>query len=151
MSTYEFTVSLHIRHPSIDPARITQTLGIEPQHSWQAGAPRRGPTGEELEGAYRESYWTAPLMQEPQLSAERVTVESVLTQTAALLRRTHDFLEQLNTSGGVSELQVSLFARGDFRLDLVAESLALLGRLGLAIVLDVHLHPAASTPISPAH
>jgi len=151
MSTYEFTISLHIRHPSIDPARITQTLGLEPQHTWQAGAPRRGPAGEELEGIYRESYWTARLMDDPQLSSEQISVESVLTQTVSLLRRSHGFLEQLITDGGVAELHVSLFARGDFRLDLLAESLALLGRLGLAIVLDVHLHSAAHASLSPAN
>jgi Domain of unknown function (DUF4279) len=151
MSIYEFTISLHIRHPTIDPSRITQTLGIEPQHTWQAGAPRRGPAGEELEGAYRESYWAARLMEDPQLSSERVSVESVLTHTASLLRRSHSFLEQLNTDGGVAELHVSLFARGDFRLDLLAESLALLGRLGLAVVLDVHLHSAAQASPSPAN
>jgi hypothetical protein len=151
MSTYEFTISLHIRHPTIDPCRITQMLGIEPQHTWQAGGPRRGPAGEELEGVYRESYWTARLMQEPQLSSEGVSVESSLLQTVSLLRRSHGFLEQLNIDGGVAELHVSLFARGNFRLDLIAESLALVGRLRLAIVLDVHLHTADHASLSPAN
>ena len=40
MSEYEFTVSLRIRHPSIAPSRITETLGIEPQHTWKAGEAR---------------------------------------------------------------------------------------------------------------
>jgi Domain of unknown function (DUF4279) len=151
VSTYEFTISLRIRHPTIDPSGITQTLGIEPQHTWQAGAPRRGPAGEELEGVYRESYWTARLMEEPQLSSERVSVESVLLQIAALLRRSQSFLEQLNTDGGVAELHVSLFARGDFRLDLPAEALALLGRLHLAIALDVHPHSPGGASVSQAN
>ncbi|TLY63555.1 MAG: DUF4279 domain-containing protein, partial [Gammaproteobacteria bacterium] len=30
MSEYEFTISLRIRHPSIDPATITRILGMEP-------------------------------------------------------------------------------------------------------------------------
>lgn len=142
MSTYEFTISLHVRHPTIDPGRITELLGIEPQHTWQAGGPRRGPAGEDREGVYRESYWTAQLMEGPQLSSDGVSVETVLMQTTSLLHRAHDFLEQLKLDGGVGELHVSLFARGNFRLELLADSLALLGRLGLAIVLDVHLHTA---------
>jgi len=117
-------------------------LGIEPQHTWQAGGPRRSPAGEDREGVYRESYWTARLMEGPQLSSDGISVETVLMQTASLLHRAHGFLEQLNGEGGVAELHVSLFARGNFRLDLLAESLALLGRLRLAIVLDVHLHTA---------
>src|SRR5205807_10497461 len=56
MSEYEFTISLRIRHPTIDPAAITRMLGMEPQHTWHSGAPRRGPAGEALDGVYRESY-----------------------------------------------------------------------------------------------
>jgi Domain of unknown function (DUF4279) len=140
MSEYEFTISLRIRHPRIDPARITEALGIEPQHTWRAGEPRRDPGGEELEGDYRESYWMGRLMEAPQLSSGRVSVETVLERTLDQLRRSHDFLEQLNTDGGVAELQVSLYARENFRLELPADSLALLGRLRVAVALDVHLH-----------
>jgi hypothetical protein len=36
---------------------------------------------------------------------------------------------------------VSIFAREDFRLDFLAESLSLLGRLGLALALEVKPYP----------
>ena len=142
MSEYEFTVSLRLRHPTIDPSRITQTLGIEPQHTWKAGEPRRDPVGGALEGIYRESYWMGRLMDEPQLSSARLSVESVLLQILAHLRRSHDFLKQLHAEGGVAELHVSLYAREDFRFELSGESLGLLGRLGLAVALDVHPRPS---------
>jgi hypothetical protein len=45
MSEYEFTISLRIRHPSIEPLTITKMLGIEPQHTWKAGDARRSPVG----------------------------------------------------------------------------------------------------------
>jgi hypothetical protein len=140
MSEYEFTISLRIRHPTVDPDRITKALGIEPQHTWKAGDPRRDPGGEELEGDYRESYWMGRLMDAPQLSSGRLSVESVLQRTLDQLRRSHDFLDQLNTDGGVAELQVSLYARENFRLELPADSLALLSRLRVSVVLDVHVH-----------
>ena len=151
MSDYEFTISLRILHPTIEPSTITQTLGIEPQHSWKAGDPRRSPAGGELEGVFRQSYWTGRLMEKPQLSSERLSVESVLVQILSQLRRAHDFLEQLNTDGGVAELLVSLYARENFRLDLSAESLALLGRLRLAVVLEVHPHSPHSASVSQAN
>jgi hypothetical protein len=140
MSEYEFTISLRIRHPTIEPLTITKTLGIEPQHTWTAGDARRSHAGDALGGNYRESYWMARLMPEPELSSGRSSVESVLLQTLAQLRRSHALLEQLGTDGGVAELHVSLFAREDFRLDLSAETLAALGRLGLAVALEIHPH-----------
>jgi Domain of unknown function (DUF4279) len=140
MSEYEFTISLRIRHPDIDPSRITETLGIEPQHTWKAGEARRAPAGGELGGVYRESYWTGRLMEEPQLSSERLSVESLLTQILVQLRRAQDFLEQINSDGGVAELHVSIFARRNFRLELAAQSMASFDRLRLAIVFEVHPH-----------
>ena len=147
MSEYEFTVSLRLRHPAIDPSRITQTLGLEPQHTWKSGDPRRDPAGGALEGVYRESYWMGRLMDEPQLSSTRLSVESVLLQTLTHLRRSHDFLEQLHADGGIAELYISLYAREDFQLELSAQSLALLGRLGLAVALDVHARPSPGVSV----
>ncbi|HEV7608355.1 MAG TPA: DUF4279 domain-containing protein [Steroidobacteraceae bacterium] len=141
MSVYEFTISLRVRHPSVDPVEITRTLGIEPLHTWRVGEPRVGPAGEPLDGVYRESYWMARLMDEPELSSGLVSVESVLLRTLAQLRRSLQFLAELNSDGGVAEVHVSIFARGDFRLDFLAESLALLGKLGLALTLDVQPAP----------
>jgi hypothetical protein len=141
MSGYEFTASLRMRHPRIDPATITQTLGIKPQHTWQSGTPRVGPAGESLDGLYRESYWMARLMETPQLSGQ-VSLEEVLRETLANLRRSQAFLEQIQAEGGVTELHVSLFARANFSLELPASTLALLGRLGVGVALDIHTQSA---------
>jgi hypothetical protein len=141
MSDYEFTMSLRIRHPNVEPAEITRILGIEPQHTWRAGERRRDPAGVELEGTYRESYWMGRLMAEPELASDHVGVESELLRTLAQLRRSFDFLETLKTEGGAAELLVTIFAREDFRLEFIPESLGLLGRLGLTIALDVKPHP----------
>jgi hypothetical protein len=141
MSDYEFTISLSIRHPRIDPARITEQLGVEPQHTWRAGDARRAPGGDELGGVYRESYWMGRLMDEPQTSSERLSVETLLRQLLAQLHRSQRFLEQLNADGGVAELGISLFARKDFRLELASELLAAAERLRLGIVFEVHPHP----------
>ena len=149
MSEYEFTVSLRIRHPSIDPSSITETLGIEPQHTWKAGEPRRDPGSGDRSGVYRESYWMGRLMEEPQLSSAQVSVETVLLQTLTQLRRSQPFLEQLSADGGVAELSISLFARENFRLELSSDSLALLGRLRLSVALDVQPH-APFDPPTPA-
>ncbi len=146
MSEYEFTVSLSIRHPSIEPSRITEALGIEPQHTWKAGEARHDPESGDRAGVYRESYWMGRLMDEPQLSSGQVSVETVLLQTLTQLRRSQPFLEQLSADGGVAELSISLFARENFRLELPADSLALLGRLGLSVALDIQPHASFDAP-----
>lgn len=139
MSEYEFTVSLGIRHPSIAPSRITETLGIEPQYTWKAGDPR-DPGGGERVGVYRESYWVGRLMDQPQRSSGQISVETVLLQTLTQLRRSQSFLEQLDTEGGIAELSITLFARENFRLELSADSLTLLGRLRLSVAVEVQPH-----------
>jgi hypothetical protein len=48
-------------------------------------------------------------------------------------------------SEGAAELHVSLYAREEFSLPLSADSLALLGRLRLAITLDIHPHSPRSS------
>ncbi len=90
-------------------------LGIESQHTWKAGDARRSPTGEALEGIYRESYWMGRLMENPQLSSDHVSVESVLLTALAQLRRSLPFLVGINADGGVAELYISIFAREAFR------------------------------------
>jgi len=151
MSEYEFTVSLRIRHPTVDPATITATLGIQPQHAWRAGEPRCDPAGAELGGAYHDSYWMGRLMEEPQLSSDSVSVEGVILKTLANLRRAQSFLEQLNAQGGVAELHVSLYARDDFRIELPSDSLTLLARLHLSVALDVHTHSPLEASVSRAN
>jgi len=141
MSQYEFTASLRMRHPHIDPAAITQALGITPQHTWQAGTPRIGARGESLEGLYRESYWMGRLMETPRLSGQ-VSVEGMLGDTLANLRRSQAFLERIQDEGGVTEFHVSLFARASFGLELPASTLALLGRLGVGVALEIHTQSA---------
>jgi hypothetical protein len=145
MSDYEFTMSLRIRHPSIDPAEITRVLTLDPQHTWRAGEARADAAG----GTYRESYWMGKLMREPQLVSDHVSVESEILRALAQLRRSFGFLEKLKAEGGAAELHISVFAREDFRLEFLAESLGLLGRLGFTLALDVSPHsnkPSADTP-----
>lgn len=148
MSEYEFTVSLRIRHPTIDPMAITEALGIQPQHSWRAGQPRCNTAGAELGGPHHDSYWMGRLMSEPQLSCSGVSVENVILKTLTHMRRAQPFLDRLNNEGGVAELLVSLYARDIFRLEFPPDALALLGRLHLAVALDVHPHSPRNEPAS---
>jgi hypothetical protein len=96
--------------------------------------------GAGLPGSTRESRWMGRLMDEPQLSSARLSVENLLLKRLAILRRSQDFLEQLHAEG-VAELHIRPYAREDSRLELSEQSPGLPGGLGLAVALDVHPRP----------
>ena len=56
-----FEISLRIRHPSIDPDRISRELRLQPEHCFKAGEPRESNSGSPLTCAHAESYWLASL------------------------------------------------------------------------------------------
>jgi hypothetical protein len=59
--TSPFTLSLRIKHPSIDPQIITDELQLTPEHAWACGEPRTSDAGAVLGGKRRNSYWSAAL------------------------------------------------------------------------------------------
>jgi hypothetical protein len=52
-----YVIRLLIKHPNIDPARITEILGLKPKLSHVAGSPRMTLTGMPLPGLHQESAW----------------------------------------------------------------------------------------------
>ena len=131
----DFTVMLRIRHPNIDPDDITRKLGLVPQHSWRAGEARRTAQGAPLEGAYRESFWTAELQElETGLKGVR-EIEGVLMAAVVLLRRSQAFLSKLHADGGTVELSVEVIGNRDSSLTLSPQLLSLLAKTGVALVL----------------
>lgn len=131
----DFTVMLRVRHPNIDPAEITQTLGLVPQHSWRAGEARRTAQGALLEGVYRESFWTGEFQElESGLKGVR-EIEAVLMAAVVQLRRSQAFLSRLQSETGTVELSVEIIGSRDFTLTLSPQLLTLLARAGVALVL----------------
>lgn len=144
MSGHEFMMSLGVRHPDIDPAQITAALGLQPGHVWRKGEPRMDRAGGALEGCRRESYWLCELTPRPRFSGEGTTLESEMAGVLQRLRKSIGFMQQLHHGGGVTELHVTVFARGDFRMELLPDEAALLGRIGVSVNIEVkagHLAP----------
>lgn len=57
MHPFDYAVSFHVSHPSLDPRRITAELGMRPQGAYKAGDPRKTPAGTPLKGFYADSHW----------------------------------------------------------------------------------------------
>lgn len=128
--SYPFQLSLRIRHPSIDPERISRQLRIDAEHSFRAGEPREAGRSTVMP-VHAESYWLATLdpatlllgtsfdlgsmpdVVRPQTHALALgaldTALSVLT--SSVLRRHADFFRQLQSEGGEVRLIVAISAR----------------------------------------
>lgn len=122
-----FTISLQIKHPSIDPEIITQKLGVTPDHSWACGEPKRS-SALAAQGVRRNSFWCAALPSPPmttgfadllresaklQRAVETASQDlaTALSVRLLLLRRHQEFIQGLVDEGGelsfVVELQAS--------------------------------------------
>ncbi len=102
-STFTYAMSLRVRHPSLDPALLTETLRLEPLHSWRAGEPRRSVSGAVLGGEHRDSYWSAPLPGQA-VGAAAFPLEMFLGQQLVQLSRHREFLARLQSESA----QISL-------------------------------------------
>lgn len=137
MHGHEFTLSLGVRHPSMDPARITRELGLEPGHVWSNGQPRMGPTGDALPGNHRGSYWICEIAPRPRFAGEQGDVDQDLSRLLGKLRAAGNFVQELQESGGATELLLTVFAHGDFRMELPPNVSTLLARMGIGLSIEV--------------
>jgi len=106
-SAYTYAVSLRVRHPTLDPAILTETLKLDPVHSWKAGDPRRSQTGAAIAGQYRDSYWSAPLPGQ-MVGAATLPLETFIAQQLLQLGRHRDFFSGLQAEGGEISLLVEV-------------------------------------------
>ncbi|MGH8258653.1 MAG: hypothetical protein ACREUG_03075 [Steroidobacteraceae bacterium] len=81
-----FQISLHVRHPSIDPAQLSRDLELTPAESIAAGSPR--PVGSAMNsGVHRETFWVAMLPQKA-AAGEVLVPMSIVAHAARLSRQT---------------------------------------------------------------
>ena len=58
-SSLRYSIRLLIKHPNIDPARITNILRMKPSSFGKAGTPRVTSAGKILPGVHKESGWSS--------------------------------------------------------------------------------------------
>jgi len=145
MSDYELTMSLAIRHPDIDPYRITRALGLQPGHVWRKGENRLDEAGASLGRPHNASYWLCEIAPRHRFSGERTGLESELSHVLQILNVASGFLQSLHAEGGATELHVTLFAQDEVHLDLPPACTALLGHLAVALRIDIKSDPLKRT------
>ena len=143
-----FSISLRVRHPSMNPDVITGTLGITPEHFWGCGEPRRSVSGAKLGGTHRDTYWSATLpetLQQGLVSAGQPGGQSMwhvepailLARQVLQLKRHREFFDQVRAEGGDASLMIELAAEAQtaFRLDPAV--MRPLAELGLAVEFEI--------------
>lgn len=54
-----YQLSLHVRHPSVDPQEISRELSLEAAECFRAGEPRQSRSGLAATAVHGETYWVA--------------------------------------------------------------------------------------------
>src|SRR5262245_47217569 len=100
MNSYQYDISLRVRHPSLDPAEITSALGLNPSRSWRAGEARTTPKGNPLEGRYSDSYWVVKLGEGRWPDR---TLAAIINELLGQLASHQGFFHGISVEGGTVE------------------------------------------------
>lgn len=128
-----FEVSLSITHPDIDPAEISNAVGLTPKRATRAGAPRTTPKGDALAGAYKFSHWLH-LFDVKGASELGVVLENM----AERLQCHETFFHRVVDDGGTIELFCGVFAAGNWDEVLSHSLMGRLAELRIDLRLDVY-------------
>jgi hypothetical protein len=152
-----FQLSLRIKHPSMDPADISNELGIEPEHSFRAGQPRHSKSGLGVAAVHTESYWLAPLdptswfgnptFAEPlklAITQEHINATIARNLTGALglcaarFSKAHGtLLHTIRSEGGEISLLVTISPTAVNTFSLLPQISQLLGELGITLEFEI--------------
>jgi hypothetical protein len=102
-------LSLRVRHPSLDPAEISQAFELEPEHCFKAGERRE--TGERP-GAHSQTYWLAPVDAENLRRGEPSLLDPSSLQDPSVLQ---ELANQTLSERGVTADKIAEVAR-NFRV-----------------------------------
>ena len=131
MRDFNYSVSLHISHPEIDPDLISQALALQPTHRpTRKGEGKTTPKGTPREGRWEFSHWSHDF-------GTRQDGELVpfLWHLVGTLEPHQDFLQRMVQEGGTIECFVGVFT--DTNCDQVVP-FDLLGKLA-ALRVDLRL------------
>lgn len=128
-----FTVSLRIWHPTLSGDAITGALCLTPEVSHSVGTQRTTPFGDPLEGLYRCTYWSFPLVEK----TPGVFTDG-LSELLRSIERYRGFFAQTALDGGRTELFVGVFKEGSVGFTLEPHVMIELANLSLELSVDIY-------------
>ena len=143
MNSYQYKISLHVRHPSMDPAEITCMLRFPPSRSHKAHEPRMRPAGQLLGGVWPETHWSAKVMAGEWPGK---TLSAAIAELLGQLASSRSFLARVRSEGGTVELLVGWFLDGSIGEVFDCELLARIADFKIDLRLDPY--PPDRTPVN---
>jgi Domain of unknown function (DUF4279) len=135
MNSNRYQIDLSINHPSIDPAKITSALKLQPDQTRIAGAERMSRGGQSLGGHWSYSTWAKKLFEG---AWPDIPLSTSLRTTLSQLAPHAGFLLQIHAEGGSSLLSVGWFFDGisgdKFDVDLLTR----FSELGIGLELHIY-------------
>jgi hypothetical protein len=141
MADARFTISLRLRHPSMDPRDMSAAIGAEPHRQWKAGDRRVHPSGTLLEGHRDATYWCLGFPDEKESS-----LADALERHVARLRNCKQFLDDFHASGGSAEFFIGWFVERNSGDVLEWSLLRELADLHISLSFDVYGSEIGNTP-----
>jgi Domain of unknown function (DUF4279) len=135
MNSYQYDISLRVRHPSLDPAEITSALGLNPSRSWRAGEVRTTPKGNPLEARYSNSYWVVQLGKG---GWPDKTLAAVVNELLDQLAPHQGLFQRIRAEGGTVEFFVGWLFEGNSGDVFDCDLLARMADLKIDLSLDVY-------------
>ncbi len=136
-SSTTFHVELLIVHPTIDPAVITATLGMEAIRSHRVGDPRMTPKGTVLPGNYFDTRWRF-------VTEYTTSNQWFLDKVDDLIDRLEPhktFLLELLATGGTSSIIIQVFSDGYLGDKISRATLAKIVDFGLDLSFECFADP----------
>lgn len=134
-ATLKYGIVLMIKHPDMDPARITSALGIAPRRVWKAGDPRQTPIGTKLPGQWPGSYWM--------IAEEEVGYRDFFTSVENWVDKLEPFatfLSEIIGTGGSISIALQLSGKQNIGDIIGWEYLARLAALKITLGVEVFPH-----------
>ena len=132
-----FDIDLFIIHPTLDPSRIEEALGLTAEVVHRVGDRRKTPNGRLLEGTYRDTRWRHKRRFETagQHFAQRII------ELLGDIEAHRGFFHELRTAGGSACVILQLLGDGYLGDTLSQEALKRLADLQLDFGIECYIEP----------
>lgn len=129
----KISLSLRLRHSTLDVGKISRQFGLNPSREWRAGDPNVSPTGRPLGGFSPSSYSTASI----DIAAASGLADALANSVARLELHKVELAEFLH-AGGSAAIFIGWFLDRNEGEILEATLLGRLSQLGVSLEFDVY-------------